>query len=209
MSILKDFDDSFRSPGNIIVAGFDEAGRGPLCGPVVAAGVILPPEFDDGRIDDSKKLNARQRDLLFELIKANALCYRVEVIDAPTIDRINILEASRLGMQKALDYFLNQGFQPTTVITDYMKVRTASCLVAIKHGDCTSLSVAAASILAKVTRDRIMIDLDKIYPGYGFARHKGYGTPEHLEALEKLGIIRGLYRESFEPVRRMLERSAV
>lgn len=201
MSRLKDFDDSFRARGLDLVAGFDEAGRGPLCGPVVAAGVILPTGFDDERIDDSKKLTDKQRRLLFTEITEKALFYHVSVISPQTIDRINILEASRLGMQEALDEMDHFGLYPDVVITDYMKLRTTSEIISIKKGDSTSLSVAAASILAKVTRDDILLQLDEQYPQYGFRNHKGYPTKTHLEALEKYGIIEGLYRETYEPVR--------
>ena len=201
MSRLKDFDDSFRARGLDLVAGFDEAGRGPLCGPVVAAGVILPTGFDDERIDDSKKLTDKQRRLLFTEITEKALFYHVSVISPQTIDRINILEASRLGMQEALDEMDHFGLYPDVVITDYMKLRTTSEIIPIKKGDSTSLSVAAASILAKVTRDDILLQLDEQYPQYGFRNHKGYPTKAHLEALEKYGIIEGLYRETYEPVR--------
>lgn len=201
MSRLKDFDDSFRARGLDLVAGFDEAGRGPLCGPVVAAGVILPAGFDDERIDDSKKLTDKQRRLLFTEITEKALFYHVSVISPQTIDRINILEASRLGMQEALDEMDHFGLYPDVVITDYMRLCTTSEIIPIKKGDSTSLSVAAASILAKVTRDDILLQLDEQYPQYGFGNHKGYPTKAHLEALEKYGIIEGLYRETYEPVR--------
>ena len=207
MSKLKEYDDSFRTSPECLIAGFDEAGRGPLCGPVVAAGVILPNDFDDSKINDSKKLTDKQRRNLFIEIKEKAIFYHISIISPQTIDEINILEASRLGMQQALDEMIKNNLEPEIVITDYMKLNTDKKLVAIKKGDATSLSVAAASILAKVTRDDILLELDQKYPNYGFAKHKGYPTKAHLEALEKYGLIDGIYRKTYGPVKKIIEKA--
>lgn len=208
MSKLKDFDDSYRLSPLDQIAGFDEAGRGPLCGPVTAAGVILPPDFDNPLINDSKKLTDKQRRMLFEIIKEKAVFYHVSVISSQTIDQINILEASRLGMQEALNEMTILGYKLNYVLTDYMKLQTGEILLAsLKHGDASSLSIAAASILAKVTRDDIMIELDKKYPQYGLAKHKGYPTKAHLSAIEKYGIEKSIYRLTYAPVQKVLSSS--
>ena len=207
MSKLKDFDDSYRAFYGDLVAGFDEAGRGPLCGPVVAAGVILPKDFDNDMINDSKQLTDKKRRELFEIIKKEALYYHISVVSPQTIDEINILESSRKGMEEALEYMVKDGFTPDIVLTDYVYLGTLIPQEDLKKGDANSLSIAAASILAKVTRDDILIELDKKYPQYGFASHKGYGTKKHLEAMEKYGLIDGVYRLTFAPVRKIYEKT--
>lgn len=207
MSKLKDFDDSFRVEKAELIAGFDEAGRGPLCGPVTAAGCILPPDFDNDLINDSKKLTDRERRILFETIKREAVFYHVSVISSQTIDQINILEASRLGMQQAFDDMREHHIDVRYVLTDYVRLDTL--LVPqedLKHGDARSLSIAAASILAKVTRDNIMLELDKKYPQYDLKKHKGYPTKEHLELIEKYGIVKDIYRLTYNPVKKILEK---
>lgn len=206
MSILKEYDDSYRLEGNNLIAGFDEAGRGPLCGPVVVAGVILPANFDNSLINDSKQLTDKKRRILFDEIISKAIYYHISIISPQTIDEINILEASRLGMQEALESMIKDGLTPDVVITDYMKLKTDSKLVAIKKGDATSLSVAAASILAKVTRDDILLKYDEKYPQYGFAKHKGYPTKAHMMAIEEYGLIDGIYRLSYKPVQLILNK---
>lgn len=202
---LKGFDDLKRLENQVrYIAGFDEAGRGPLAGPVSCAGVVLPLNYDNPLINDSKKLTDRQRRILFEEIKKVALCYYVVLEPVEVIDSINILEADRLGMEKCLSEILKVQ-EVDYIITDYMKLHTKIPLLSIPKGDATSLSVAAASILAKVTRDDYMIELDKKYPQYGFAKNKGYGTKNHLSALKEHGYIKGVHRESFEPVKSMAE----
>jgi len=207
MSKLKDFDDSFRLHKDDLIAGFDEAGRGPLCGPVTAAGCILPSDFDDPRINDSKKLTDKERRELAEEIKAKAIFYHVSIISPQTIDKINILESSRLGMQQAFDEMMEKKLNVSYVLTDYVKLWTS--LVPqedLPHGDARSMSIAAASILAKVTRDDIMIELDKKYPMYNLKKHKGYPTKEHLMLIEKYGIVKDIYRLTYGPVRKILEK---
>jgi len=206
MSSLKSFDDQFRMSSNGLVCGFDEAGRGPLCGPVVAAGVILPSDFDNDIINDSKQLTDKKRRMLFEIIKKEAVFYHISIIPPSVIDKINILEASRLGMQEALDEMIQKKYKIDSVLTDYMDLNSYSHhLEKLKHGDAKSLCIAAASILAKVTRDDTMIELDKKYPGYNFAKNKGYPTKEHLKALQEKGVIEEIYRLTYAPVEKLLQ----
>jgi ribonuclease HII len=167
------------------IAGIDEAGRGPLAGPVMAAAVILRRDILISGVDDSKKLGPDKRDKLFDIIMSQALSVGVGVVSPSEIDEINILQATRRAMLYAVqnlsrepDYLLIDGI---TTIQSLLTQKT------IKKGDSLSLSIAAASIIAKVTRDRYMIDMDSKFPGYGFAKHKGYGSAAHLEAIRKLG----------------------
>lgn len=200
---LKAFDDEQRKIHQAtFIAGFDEAGRGPLAGPVSCAGCILPPDYDNHLINDSKKLTDKQRRMLFEEIKKVSLAYYVKLVDVETIDSINILEADRKGMEECLLEIARKQ-QVDYIITDYMTLHTEVGLLSIAKGDATSLSVAAASILAKVTRDDYMIELDKKYPAYQFGKNKGYGTKAHIEAIEKYGYVEGVHRLSFEPVKSM------
>ena len=179
------------------VAGVDEAGRGPLAGPVVAAAVVLPPGTRIRGVDDSKVLDVETRERLYETIRTRATAWAVGIVDPPTIDRINILEATREAMQSALAQL---GFEPELVITDFVEVRGIGCPQKnLVRGDHLSATVAAASIIAKVTRDRLMTDADRDFPQYGFARHKGYATEEHRDALGRHGPC-PLHRRSFGTV---------
>lgn len=184
------------------IAGFDEAGRGPLAGPVSTAGVVLPPDYKNDLINDSKKLTDKQRRKLFEEIKEVALAYYVCLVPVETIDTVNILEADRQGMETCLAEITKKQ-KVDFIITDYMTLHTDIDFLSIPKGDATSIAVAAASILAKVTRDDYMIQLDKQYPIYHFAKNKGYGTKDHLQAIENYGFIPGVHRLSFEPVKSM------
>jgi len=176
------------------LAGVDEAGRGPLAGPVVAAAVVLEPDGRIKGVDDSKRLLPEERARLYDVIRARALGVGVGVVDHTTIDRINILEATRLAMGQALAALT---VAPELVITDFVTVPGLRCPQRnLVEGDRRSASVAAASIIAKVTRDRIMEAADRDYPDYGFGRHKGYATPEHRDALERHGPC-PLHRRSF------------
>ena len=167
------------------LAGVDEAGRGPLAGPVVAAAVVLAPGTRIAGVDDSKRVLAEERERLFEIIRARALAVSVAVVDHLTIDRINILQATRLAMAQALG---SLAMEPELVLTDFVEVPGLRCPQRnLVDGDRRSASIAAASIMAKVTRDRIMEAADRDFPVYGFARHKGYATPEHRDALERHG----------------------
>ena len=197
---LFEFDKKQRRDNHVtMIAGFDEAGRGPLAGPVSCAGVVLPPDYENDLINDSKKLTDKERRILFEEIKEKAIAYSVILVPVKTIDEINILEADRLGMETCLTELLKK-VDVEYLITDYMKLHTTLPTLAIAKGDATSISVAAASILAKVTRDRIMEMYDRIYPQYGLARNKGYPTKAHMEAIELYGIT-PIHRRSFGPVK--------
>ena len=178
-----------------LIAGIDEAGRGPLAGPVVCACVIMPMEEDkiiDG-INDSKKISAKKREELFEKIIEIAISYKIIEIDEKTIDEINILQATRLGMKKALE---GLSILPDIVLIDAVKIDTDLKQENIIKGDTLSYNIAAASILAKVYRDRLMENLDKKFPEYGFSKNKGYGTRFHIEALKKFGKS-SIHRNSF------------
>jgi ribonuclease HII len=167
------------------VAGLDEAGRGPLAGPVVAAAVVVTPEHRVRRVCDSKLLTAERREELFVTIHERALAVGVAIVDHVTIDRVNILQATRLAMVDALRRL---PVAPDFVLTDFVALPDVPCPQKnLVDGDARCASVAAASIVAKVTRDRIMLELDKQFPEYGFAQHKGYATPEHLAALDRHG----------------------
>jgi ribonuclease HII len=179
------------------VAGVDEAGRAPLAGPVVAAAVILAPAARIDGLDDSKRLLPMERERLYGLIQARAVAFAVGIVDAVTIDRVNILEATRLAMQVALE---GLGSAPELVLTDFVSLRGLACPQRnLVRGDQRSATVAAASIVAKVTRDRLMAELDGAYPQYGFGRHKGYPTEEHRSALRKFGPC-PLHRRTFQGV---------
>ena len=199
---LLEYEKTLYKEGYKYIAGCDEAGRGPLCGPVVAAAVILPKNYRLDGLTDSKKLTEKQREKFFPVIMQDAISVGVSVIDNYKIDEINILEASRLAMQEAVSK-LSQ--QPDYILTDAMDLRCENCLPIIK-GDQKSITIAAASVIAKVTRDRIMYDIDKEYPEYEFAKHKGYPTKRHLEIIDKCGIL-NIYRKSFKPVKEILERT--
>ena len=188
--------------GITLIAGTDEVGRGPLVGPVVAAAVILPVGYNLEGLDDSKKLTEKKREKYFDIIMKDAVSVGLGIVDAKTIDEINILEASRLAMKLAVD---NLCVKPEHILSDAMKLTNLDIpYTDIIHGDALSLSIAAASVIAKVTRDRMMVDLDKEYPEYGFAKHKGYPTKLHLENIKKYGILDN-YRLSYKPVMAVLE----
>ncbi len=189
-----------------LVAGVDEAGRGPLAGPVVAAAVILPATWANGGFDarltdlnDSKQLTEAQRENFFEIITTHPdLRYAIAIVDAATIDRINILQATHRAMNEALAKLQPQ---PQHVLVDGRPVKSMTLpQTALVKGDSRSYSIAAASVLAKVTRDRMMLEFDAKFPGYGFAVHKGYGTPQHLAAIEKLGPC-PIHRMTFAPLK--------
>ena len=186
--------------GHTLVAGVDEAGRGPLAGPVAVAAVILPHEAHLPHINDSKKLSAAVREGLFAQIVAIAISYHVALIDADTIDCMNILQATRMGMYEAIAALTPA---PDEVLIDAVQLKLSMPSQSIIKGDAKSASIAAASILAKVTRDRLMDEYDSTYPNYGFAKHKGYGTREHVEAIRSYGVC-PLHRKSFEPIRSIL-----
>ena len=189
----------FYSSSVRLIAGVDEAGRGPLAGPVFAAAVIFPPDYQNEEINDSKKLSEKKREALFLEIKEHALAYGIASVSAEEIDAINIYEATKVAMKKALDQ-LEIDYQ--LIITDAMKLDCKKPVIALIKGDAQCLNVAAASILAKVSRDHYMDELDRRYPEYGFAHHKGYGTKEHMDAIAKFGPIEGVHRKSFKPIQK-------
>lgn len=177
------------------IAGVDEAGRGPLAGPVVAASVIFPKHLIIEGVNDSKKLTQNKRELLFDIISSKALSIGVGIISHDEIDRVNILQATFLAMKKSLE---NLTVNPDYVLVDgkYFK-HNKYTVQNIVDGDAKSFTIAAASIIAKVTRDRLMEAYDKKYPQYGFAKHKGYGTSQHIEAIKKCGLCE-IHRKSFK-----------
>lgn len=188
------------------VAGVDEAGRGPLAGPVIAAAVILDPERPIAGLRDSKCLSASRRDELFDQIRERALAWAVGRADVEEIDRINILQATMLAMQRAVEAL--EPFAEHALI-DGNRCPELSCTArAIIKGDTRVQAISAASIVAKVTRDREMLELERCYPGYGLAQHKGYPSKAHIAALESLGVT-PVHRRSYAPVRRIIERGRV
>ena len=199
LDLLK-YEKELYKEGYELIAGTDEAGRGPLCGPVVAAAVILPKNYKLEGLNDSKQLSEKKRDKYFEIIKKDAISYGISIVDAKTIDEINIYEASRKAMLEAISKL---DVTPDFVLTDAMPLPMDNSK-AIIHGDALSLSIAAASVLAKVTRDEIMYELDKKYPEYGFKSHKGYPTKKHLENIKKYGILDN-YRLTYKPVKALME----
>lgn len=197
--LLKIYEQRARARGYRCIAGVDEAGRGPLAGPVVAAACILPEDIELPGINDSKKLTAQQRERLYRQIEENpAILKGVAVVEAVIIDQVNILQATLLAMIAAIAK-LSQ--KPDYVLVDGNRLPSLEMPAeAIVQGDTLSQSIMAAAILAKVTRDRMMIEYDRVWPGYGFADHKGYPTPGHLEMLKKLGPC-AIHRKSYEPVK--------
>ena len=199
---IYNIEEGLYKKGYKYIAGCDEAGRGPMAGPLVAAAVVLPVGYRLDGLDDSKKLTAKKREELFAIIMRDALEVEYEVISPKDVDKLNPLEASRLAMERSLSRLKNLDY----VLTDCMDVKTTVPYESYIHGDALSASIAAASIIAKVTRDHLMIELDKKYPMYEFAKHKGYVTKRHLELLEKYGVS-DVHRKSYAPVKKVLSRS--
>ena len=197
-------EEMLAAQGYFRVAGIDEAGRGPLAGPVVAAAVILPQGFDApwlGLVRDSKQLTGATRELLYRHICEAALSVGVGLCDSLTIDRRGIVASTRLAMRQAV-YQLQPPAE--SLLIDYMSLPEVRLpQKPITHGDGLCLSIACASIVAKVTRDHLMVEFDGVYPGYGFRKHKGYGTPEHFSCLQRLGPC-PIHRRSFQPVKSMV-----
>ena len=203
VDLLKFETDLYRK-GYKLIAGTDEAGRGPLAGPVVASAVILPPNYYLEGLNDSKKLSEKKRNMFYDIIMRDAISVGVGIVSPQEIDEINILEASRKAMNIALD---NLKVKPDYILTDAMKLERDVPVMPIIHGDALSETIAASSVIAKVTRDRIMVELDKKYPMYGFAEHKGYPTKKHIEKIQKYGIIEE-YRKTFKPVKELVKESS-
>lgn len=188
----------------LLVCGVDEAGRGPLAGPVFAAAVVLDPARPIEGLADSKKLTARARERLAALIRERARSWAIASADVAEIDRLNILQATLLAMARAVERL---GVAPEVVLVDGLHCPVVAAPTrAVVKGDGSVAEIAAASILAKTARDAEMLSLHARFPQYGFDRHKGYPTPEHLERLRRHGVVHGLYRCSFAPVRALLDR---
>jgi ribonuclease HII len=198
---MTSFERKYRSEGFQNIAGIDEAGRGPLAGPVVAGAVILPDNFYLPGLNDSKRLTETKRDEYFEVIMAEALAVGVGIISAAEIDEINILQASKKAMLSAVNHLK---FIPDFLLIDAVKLDTPYPYEALIKGDSRSISIAAASIIAKVTRDRLMKELGLEFPQYGFGANMGYGTAEHLKAIKKHGVTNH-HRKTFAPVRECIQ----
>ena len=186
-----------------LIAGVDEVGRGPLAGPVVAAAVILPQNCKIKGLNDSKKIPKKKHEEIFQAVKDNALAIGIGIMDNHVIDQVNIYEATKLAMKEAI-YQLEP--QPKHLLIDAMKLDLPITQTSIIKGDANSLSIAAASIVAKVTRDKIMANYDEEFPGYDFAQNAGYGTAKHLEGIEKHGVT-PIHRTSFEPMKTIVASS--
>ncbi|HFI0400262.1 TPA: ribonuclease HII [Streptococcus suis] len=200
LEAMLSYEKALYENGVEFIAGIDEVGRGPLAGPVVAAAVILPKGCKIRYLNDSKKIPKSKHEAIYQEVMERALAVGVGVKDAAVIDQVNIYEATKLAMLEALGQ-LNQ--EPEHLLIDAMKLDTSIPQISIIKGDANSLSIAAASIVAKVTRDKMMADYDKEFSGYGFAKNAGYGTAEHLEGLNKLGIT-PIHRKTFEPIKSMV-----
>ena len=196
MNNLYEYENNLYEDGLSYIAGVDEVGRGPLVGPVVASAVILPKGFFHKDIKDSKKLSEKKRDYLYGVIMKNAISVGIGIIDNKRIDEINIYEATKEAMKEAIN---NLSVKPNHILIDAMPLDLDIPSTSIIKGDAKSESIAAASIIAKVTRDKMMYELDKKYPMYDFKHNKGYSTKTHLAALQKYGII-SLHRKSYRPV---------
>ena len=193
---MKEYEQELYDKGITLIAGVDEVGRGPLVGPVVTSAVILPVDYYDERINDSKKITEKKREMLFDVIKENALSIGIGISSEKVIDEINILEATKKAMKEAIN---NLDIKPEHVLIDAVKLDIDIPSTSIIKGDAKSQSIAAASIIAKVTRGRMMIELDKEHPEYDFKHHKGYGTKKHIEAIYKYGVLDN-HRKTFEPI---------
>lgn len=202
MEDLYSYEKELINKGITLIAGVDEVGRGPLVGPVVAAAVILPLNYKLEGLTDSKKLSEKKRDYFYDIIMRDAISIGIGIKDEKIIDDVNIYEATKLAMYEAID---NLDIKPEHILIDAMPLNLDIPNTSIIKGDAKSLSIAAASVIAKVTRDRMMYDLDKKYPMYNYKKNKGYPTKEHLEAINKYGIIEG-YRKTYGPVKDYLEK---
>ena len=196
-----EYESKYYQMGYDYIIGLDEAGRGPMAGELVVAGVIFPKGFYDEKINDSKQLSEKKREALYDLIVENALAYDIEIISVEDVDSLNVYQASKLGMEKCIE---NLKCERMFALSDAMPLNYADHEAIIK-GDAKSISIGAASILAKVTRDRLMKEYAKIYPEYGFDKHKGYVTKMHKEAIEKYGVC-PIHRKSFAPVQKILNK---
>lgn len=199
------YEKALYQKGFQAIAGIDEVGRGPLAGPVVAACVILPKGCTIKGLNDSKKIPKAKHEAIYQAIQKKALGIGLGIIDNHTIDQVNIYEATKLAMTAAINQLEGSVSKPDYLLIDAMTLEVPIPQQAIIKGDASSMSIAAASIVAKVTRDRLMLDYDKTFPGYGFAKNAGYGTKEHLQGLHQYGVT-PMHRQSFEPIKSMILR---
>lgn len=200
---LYKYENELYEKGIKYIGGVDEVGRGPLIGPVVTACVVLPKDFILEGLTDSKQLSEKKRNEYYKYIKEHALACEVGIIGPEIIDEVNIYEATKLAMLEAIKK-VNEKLKLEHVLIDAMPLELDIPSTSIIKGDAKSISIAAASVIAKVTRDEMMYELDKIYPQYGFKSHKGYPTKKHLEALNNYGLIEG-YRKTYGPVKKIIE----
>ena len=200
-----EYEKKYWSTGFNNIAGVDEVGRGPLIGPVVTACVVLPHNFKLEGLTDSKKLSEKKRNEFCEYIKQNALAYSIGVVSPEEIDEINIYQASKKAMLLAIED-IRKKINVDYVFTDAMPLELDIPSLSIVKGDLKSITISAASVIAKVTRDNMMYELDKKYPQYKFGSHKGYPTKKHIEAINKYGLIEG-YRKTYGPVKELIERN--
>lgn len=200
MNDLLVYEKELYDKGISLIAGVDEVGRGPLVGPVVACAVILPVNYHLEGLNDSKKLSEKKRNLFYDILIKDAISYGIGIIDAKKIDEVNIYEATKLAMKDAISKL---SVKPEYVLIDAMKLDLDIPSLSIIKGDAKSESIAAASVIAKVTRDRMMDELDVLHPEYGFKNHKGYPTKKHLEAIKKYGVLDN-YRFTYGPVRDLI-----
>lgn len=200
---LYEYENNLYQKGINYIGGVDEVGRGPLIGPVVASCVVLPKGFVLEGLIDSKKLSEKKRDIFYDYITNHCLAYGIGVVSPLEIDEINIYEASRKAMLIAIAKVREQ-INLEHVLIDAMPINIDIPTTSIIKGDAKSISIAAASVIAKVTRDKMMYELDKKYPMYGFASHKGYPTKKHIEAIHKYGLIEG-YRKTYGPVKEVID----
>lgn len=200
MDMLK-YEHELNEQGVKLIAGVDEVGRGPLCGPVVTCACILPVDYHLDGLNDSKKVSEKKREKLYEILIKDAISYSIGISSPKRIDEINILEATKEAMIKAIS---NLSVRPEHVLIDAVKLDLEIPSTSIIKGDANSSSIAAASIIAKVTRDRMMYELDKEYPEYGYASHKGYPTKKHIEAVKQYGV-KDFYRFTFTPINELVK----
>ena len=204
---MLNFEENYYTEKINFIVGVDEAGRGPLCGPVVAACCILPKEYKNEHINDSKKLSEKKREIAYKEIIEKALDYGIGIVDAKRIDEINIYEATKEAMHIAISKLK---ISYDLILTDAMKLQNEKVeVIPLIKGDAKCECIAAASIIAKVTRDHILEEYDEKYPQYGFKSHKGYGTKKHIEAIKQYGIIKDFHRESYEPVKSLIKNKQI
>lgn len=204
---MLNFEENYYTEKIKIIVGVDEAGRGPLCGPVVAACCILPRDYKNEHINDSKKLSEKKREIAYKEIIENALDYGIGIVDAKRIDEINIYEATKEAMHIAISKLK---IPYDLILTDAMKLQNEKVeVIPLIKGDAKCECIAAASIIAKVTRDHILNEYDEKYPQYRFKSHKGYGTKKHIEAIKQYGIIKDFHRESYEPIKSLIKNKQI